>query len=118
MSNLKFSLIEVASKHFCQYRQITDIFTIDVKKVVISDKVSYNNGKSRRYIVGYQVDGKTIKPLFIKTLKNIFSYDVSQYNKNSTYTKTFNVSRVLKCVLQYRNIWNEVESKLFEKLTA
>ena len=29
---------------------------------------------------------------------------------------SFNVSEALEWVLQYRNIWNEVESQLFEKL--
>ena len=85
MSSFKFGQTEVASKSYL-HRQITDILTIDVNKVVLSDKVLCNNGKDWRYIVGYQVDGKTIIPPFIKMLKNIFSYGVSQYNKNSTYT--------------------------------
>ena len=33
-----------------------------------------------RNIVGYQVDGETIIPLFIKKPKNIFIYGVSQYD--------------------------------------
>ena len=61
-------------------------------KVVLSDKGSCNNGKDRRYIVGYQVDGETIIPLFIKTFKSIFSYGVSQHEKNSAYTMSLNVS--------------------------
>ena len=84
--------------------------------MVFSDKVQCNNGKDRRYIVGYQVNGGTIIPLFIKTSKSIFSYDVSQYGKSSAYTMSFNVSEVPEYMLQYRNIWNEVESQLFEKL--
>ena len=59
--------------------------------VVISDKVRCKNGKDCRYFVRYQVDGGLI-PLFIKTAKNIFSYGVSQYDKNSAYTMSFNVS--------------------------
>ena len=78
----KFGQKEVTAKEFYSQRQITDIFTFDIKKVVVSDKVSYNNGKDCRYIVGYQVDGGMI-PLFIKKPKNIFSYGVSQYDKNS-----------------------------------
>ena len=114
----KFGQIEVASKDFYKQRQITDILTIDVNKVVLSDKVSCNGGKDWRYIVGCQVDGKTIIPLFIKTPKNIFSYGVSQYDNNSAYTMSFNVSKASEWVLRYRNIWNEVESQLFEKLTT
>ena len=86
--------------------------------MVLSDKVPYNNGKDWRYIVGYQVDGKIIMPLFIKTPKNIFSYGVSQDDRNSAYTMLFDVSEAPQWVFQYRNIWNDAESKLFEKLTT
>ena len=114
---LKFRQKEVATKDFYGQRQITDIFTIDVNKVVVSDKVSCNNGKDCRYIVGSQVDGVAI-PLFIKTPKNIFSYGVSQYDKNSAYTMSFNVSEEKEWVSQYKKIWNEVESQLFEKMAT
>ena len=114
---LKFGEKEVTTKGFYGQRQITDIFTIDVNKVVISDKVPCNNGKDCRYIVGYQVDGGLI-PLFIKTPKNIFSYGVSQYDKNSAYTMSFNVSEEKEWVSQYKKIWNEVESQLFEKMAT
>ena len=114
---LKFGQKEVTTKDFYGQRQITDIFTIDVNKLVISDKVPYNNGKDCRYTVGYQVDGVLI-PLFIKTCKNIFSYGVSQYDKNSAYTMSFKVSEEKECVSQYKKIWNEVESQIFEKLVT
>ena len=45
---LKFGQKEVTVKGFYGQRQITDIFTIDVNKLVISDKVSCNNGKDCR----------------------------------------------------------------------
>ena len=37
-------------KDFHGQRQITDIFMIDANKVVVSNKVSCNNGKDCRYI--------------------------------------------------------------------
>ena len=49
---LKFGQKEVTTKDFYGQRQITDIFTIDVKKLLISDKVPCNNGKDCRYILG------------------------------------------------------------------
>ena len=85
--------------------------------MVVSDKVSCNNGKACCYIVGYQLDGALI-PLFIKTPKNIFSYGMSQYNKSSAYTMSFNVSESREGVSQYKKTWNEVESRLFEKLAT
>ena len=42
---LKFGQKEVTAKDSYGQRQITDIFTIDVNKLVISDKVPCNNGK-------------------------------------------------------------------------
>ena len=56
----KFGQKEVAAKDFYRQRQITDILTINVNRVVVSDKVSFNNGKDCRYIVGYQVNGALI----------------------------------------------------------
>ena len=69
---LKFGQKEVTDKDFYGQREMTDTFTIDVNKLVISDKVPSNNEKDFRYIVGYQVDGALI-PLFIKTPKNVFT---------------------------------------------
>ena len=108
---------EVTTKDFYGQRQITDIFMIDINKVVVSDKVPCNNGKDCCYIVGYQHDEALI-PLFIKTPKNIFSHGVSQYDKNSAYTMSFNVSEAKEWVSQYKKIWNEVESQLFEKMAT
>ena len=88
---LKFGQKEVTTKDFYGQRQITDIFTIDVNKVAISDKAPCNNGKDCRYIVGYQADEALI-PLFTKTTKDIFSYSMSQYDKTFTYTMSFKVS--------------------------
>ena len=88
---LKLGQKEVTTKDFYDQRQITDIFAIDVNKVVVSDKMSSNNGKDCRYVVGYQVNG-ALMPLFIKAPKNIFSYGVSQYDKSCAYTISFNLS--------------------------
>ena len=88
----KFGQKEVTTKDFYKQRQITDIFTLDVNKMVVSDKVSCNNRKECRYIVGYQADG-TVIPLFINMPKNKFSFGVSQYNKNSAHTMSFNISK-------------------------
>ena len=114
---LKFGKKEATTKDFYGQRQITDIFTINVNKLVVSEKVPCNNGKDCCYIVGYQVD-EVLIPLFIKTPKNIFSYGVSQYDKNSAYTMSFNVSEEEAWMSQYKKIWEEVESQLFEKLAA
>ena len=113
---LKFGQKEVTTKDFYGQRQITDIFTIDINKVVVSDKVSCNNGKDCRYILGYQVDGALV-PLFIKTLKNIFSY--ACHNTIKTLPIQCHLMSEEKAwKIQYEKIWNEVESHLFENLVT
>ena len=82
-----------------------------------SKNIFMYNGEDCRYIVGYQFDEALI-PLFFKTTKSIFSYDVSRYNKKSAFTMSFNVSEEKEWVAQYKVIWNEVESQLFEKLAT
>ena len=68
-----------------------------------------------KYNVGYQVDGGTIIPLIIKTPKNIFSYGVSQNDKDSSYTISANLFEVEEWVLHYRNTWNVFEDRLHLK---
>ena len=85
--------------------------------MVVSDKVPCNNGKDCCYIVGYQVD-KLLIPLFIKTPRDIFSYVVSQYDKDSAYIMSFNASEKKEWLSQYKKVWNEVESQFFEKLAT
>ena len=72
---LKFGQKEVTIKDVYGQKQITDVFTIDINKVMVSDKVPSNNGKDCRYIVGYVVDAVLV-PLFIKIPKDMFSYGV------------------------------------------
>ena len=85
----KFGQKEVTTKDFYRQRQITDIFTMNVNKVVVSDKVSCNNGKDCRYILGYQVDGPLI-PLFIKMPKNRFTYGVSPMQCDLMFLRQMN----------------------------
>ena len=68
-----------------------------------------------KYNVGYQVDGGTIIPLIIKTPKNIFSYGVSQNDKDSSCTISSNLFEVEEWVPHYRNTWNEFEERLHLK---
>ena len=68
---LKFGQKEVTTKDFYGQRQITYIFMIVVNKLLVSDKVSCNNGKDCRYIVGYQVDGGTDTTVYQDAYKYI-----------------------------------------------
>ena len=102
----KFGQKEVTAKDFYRQRQVTNIFMINVNKVVLSDKVPCNNGKDCCYIVGYEDNRALMISLFIKTPKNIFSYCASQYNKNSAYIMSFNISEAKEWVSQYEKTVN------------
>ena len=104
MFNFKFGEIEIVSKDFHKQRQINDIVTINVNKVVVSDKVSCNKNQDWWYIVDYQVDVKRVIPLFTKTLKDIFSYGVSQYCNNPLIQRHLKFLRSRRVPPQYRNI--------------
>ena len=47
-------------KEFNRQRQISDIFTIDVNKVLVFEKVPCNNERDHRFIIGYKVNKETI----------------------------------------------------------
>ena len=108
---LKLGQKEVTTKEFYGQRQITDIFAIDVNKVVVSDKVSCNNGKDCRYIVGYQLYEALIQ-LFIKTLRDIFSYDVSQYD---AYTMSIMSLRKKSGCLNIKRLGMKLSHSFFKK---
>ena len=63
----------MASANFYMQRRVINVLKIDVNKVMFSYRVPYKNGKNWWYFTGYEVDGETTIPLFIKTQKNIFS---------------------------------------------
>ena len=48
--------------------------------------------------------------------KNMLSYDVSQYDKNSAEKISFSVSSVPEWAFHYQNIWNGAKLLLFQKL--
>ena len=55
--------------HFHRQKHVIEIFTIDVNKFVVSDRVSCSYGKCWRYIVEYQLDGQTIILFSVKIPK-------------------------------------------------
>ena len=85
--------------------------------MLVSDKVSCNNGKDCRYIVGYQVDEALIA-LFISTPK-IYLVMACHNTIKTLPIKCYLLSLRKKAGLaQYEKIWNKVESQLFEKLAT
>ena len=112
----KFVPKEFPSKQFHQKKQVTDVFTIDENRFVVSNKVSCNNRNGWRYVLCFHEDGGNDHTTAYQETKNIFNYGASQCDNNLAYTVLFNVSKVKKWALNYRNVWKEVESQLGENL--
>ena len=115
--SFQFDGISIASKDFHSKYQVTDIFSIDLGKIVITKGISANK-HDMRYIIGYKVEPGKIIPLFIKTPKNCWSSGVSRYNENSPWKMGFNVSEDSTWIDQYKIIWDRIEELLFQKLNG
>ena len=115
MSSYKFGQVTVSSKQF--YGSIdTDIKTLNVDNIVVSDPI-IDNKKGKRYIVGYNIDGKII-PLRIKTSKSVFSYGVQKNSETSKLCMCFNLEGYDEWIDKYEKIWKAVEEQIFQCLTA
>ena len=88
--SFKFGQVNVSSKDFYKRKQFTDLFSLDYDKVVVSDPIQCNNGKDKRYVIGYEASNGTM-PLYIKTPKYVFSDGVRQYSENSAYKMSFDL---------------------------
>lgn len=64
----------------------------------------------------FKVDQATIIPPLIKAPKEIFGYDVSQYDKTLAFAMSFNTFEASGLVLYYQNIWSKATSQFIEKM--
>ena len=58
---LKFNNIRVNKKEFHKSKQPIDLMSVNVDKIVVSDKFKHSD-KCFKYFIGYQ-EGKIVKPL-------------------------------------------------------
>ena len=64
---LKFNNIRLNKKEFHQSKESTDLMSVNVDQMVVSDKFRHNN-EAFKYFIGYQ-EGEIAKPLCIIYLK-------------------------------------------------
>ena len=113
--SFKFGQVSVSSKDFYKRKQITDLFSLDYDKVVVSDPIQCNNGKDKRYVIGYETSNGII-PLYIKTPKNVFSNGVRQYSDNSAYTMSFDLDAHKDWLEKHKLVWDRAEQQIFQRL--
>ena len=63
---------EILSRDFHKQKQVTDILRINVRKVMLSDRLSCSHGKNWRYIVSYQEGDEKIIAVFYQDSENRF----------------------------------------------
>ena len=115
--SFRFGDIHIPSKNFHSAYQVTDIFSIDLENIVISEVISANK-RDMRYIIGHRIEPGKIIPLFIKTPKHCWSSGVSRYNDNASWRMSFNVEEDLTWIDQYKMIWDRIEVLLKQKLSG
>ena len=59
----KFDNVMVNKKEFQKFKQPTDLISINVDQIVISDKFKHSE-EGFKYFIGYQ-EGEIVKPLYI-----------------------------------------------------
>ena len=115
MSSYKFGQVTVSSKQFYGSIDI-DIKTLNVDNIVVSDPI-IDNKKGKRYIVGYNIDGKIVA-LRIKTPKSVYSYGVQKHSETSKLCMSFNLEGYDEWIEKYEKIWNAVETHIFQCLAT
>ena len=103
---LKFNNIRVNKKKFHMSKKAIDLMSVNVNKIVVSDKFNHNED-GFKYFIGYQ-KGKIVRPLCI------ILPQMSGYIKYFEYGSP-NISFLIKddeVAEKYEQIWNVIKTKL------
>ena len=83
MASYIFDGKDVNVKSFNTVYDLTDIFDIDLDRVIFSAPVICNKN-DERYVIRYKIMDGSIIPLYVKLPINCYSNGVIRYNENST----------------------------------
>ena len=61
---LKFGKNEIIKKSFCKSMSPINVNKVDVNKIIMSNKVSYDK-KGCKYFIGYKDNNNIVRPLHI-----------------------------------------------------
>ena len=118
MVYFKFDDMLISSKDFYKNKQAIDIYKINEYDIVVSDPVAVNNGRDKKYLIGYKKENMII-PLLIKTPKDIYcTKGVTQYDENSKYSMSFLLEDHLDWKTKYNLIWSKIEKEIGKSLTV
>ena len=104
---LMFGNIEIEKNKFYHHKTPTFLGDVDIKKVLVSKKISFSE-KNYKYFIGYLYDNHKVKPLHImlpKTSAYVKSYD------GQTKWMYFLVEDD-DLLEKYNTIWDEVRADI------
>ena len=117
MVYFKFDDVLITSKDFYKNKQVIDIYKINENDVVVSDPVPVNNGRDKKYLIGYKKENMLI-PSLIKTPKDVYcTRGVTKYDENSKYSMSFLFEDHLDWKTKYNSIWDTIEREIGKSLT-
>ena len=101
---------DIDVKSFSTIYELTNIFDIDLDRLILSAPVICNKN-NEQYVtvhIGYKKMYDNIVPLYVKLPINCYSNGVSQYNQNSTWKMGLDISNDKEWMEMYKVIWKEV----------
>ena len=108
---LKFNNIRPNKKEFHKPKQPTDLMSVNVDQIVVSDKFKQNN-EGFKYFIRYQ-EGEIVKPLCI-ILPQMSGY--IKYFKNGGKNMSFLIKDD-EMWEKYEQIWDVIKNKLGIKIS-
>ena len=109
--------IKVSDFYKDKNRKIFNIDGIDVDKVLVAKKVSYDKNNSCKYLIGY--NDNVTRPLFVK-LPQTTSY-INKFKDKKTKITTTAMSLMVKDKQLFKNcnkIWEKIESLMIKKIDS
>ena len=93
----------INKSNFCKNKKLFNIYDLDVNKILVSKRESYDKKGSLKYFIGYNYDD-VIRPLYIK-LPQMIGY-VKHFDSN----KCLLWPLIKKLLKKYTKIWERVSS--------
>ena len=109
---VKFNNIRVKKKEFDKSKEPSDLKSVNVNQIVVSDKFKHNN-EGFKYFIGYQEDG-IVKPLCI-ILPQMSGY--IKYFENGSKNMSFLIKDE-EVGEKYGQIWDVIKNKLSIKFRS
>ena len=108
MNKLNFDDIDVNKKEFYESKKAISLSSVDINKIVVSNKIKGNNETSK-YLIGYMDDvSGVVTPLCI-VLPQMSGY--IKYSENGGKNMSFKIDDD-SAYIKYNQIWNKIKELL------